>query len=323
MAAHFIATLLLAAAAWSGVAGAQAYPVKPIRMVVPFAPGGPTDILGRMMAQKLTEGLGQQVIVENRPGAGGTIGTEAVAKSPNDGYTLLLGSNSPLAINVTLLDSLPYDPLKDFSPIIHIGTAPLVLVVHPSVAVRSVADLVRMLREKPDAYSFGSSGNGTPQHLSGELFKSLAGVKMMHVPYKGSGPLIIDLVGGQVPLAFDSIVPLLPHIKSGRLRALAQTLYVRSSLLPETPTMAEAGVPGFETYGWYGVLAPGRTPKPVVDALHGVMAKALRAPELRSRLIEMGAEPNLASTPEQFGAFIRAEIDKWGRIVRESGAKSD
>lgn len=301
---------------------AQSYPAKPIRIVVPFAPGGPTDILGRMVAQLLTEGLDQQVVVENRAGAGGTIGTDAVAKSAGDGYTLLMGTNSPLAINAALV-KLPYDPLSDLTPIVYVGSAPLVLVVHPSLPAKSVSELISLLKAKPEGYSFASSGNGTPQHLSGELFKTLAGVSLVHIPYKGSGPLITDLLGGQVQMSFDSILPLLPHIRAGKLRALAQTRSVRSSLLPDTPTMLEAGLAGFETYGWFGVVAPANTPKPIVDRLNAVIARGLSAPQAQQRLAELGVDPAPASSPVEFGRFMKSEIDKWAKIVKASGAKAD
>ena len=307
---------------WSAAVSAQAYPTKPVKFIVAYPPGGPTDILARMLSPKLQAGLGQPFLVESRPGAGGNVGTDFVAKSPPDGYTILLSASGPLAINVTLYKSLPFDPLKDLTPVIHVASVPLVLVVHPSVPAQTVRELIALLKGKPDAYSFSSAGNGTPQHLSAELFQTMAGVKMVHVPYKGSAPAINDLVGGQVLIAFESMVAVLPQVKGGRLRALATTGTRRSSLLPDVPTVAEAGVPGYVSIAWYGVVAPGGTPKAIVDRLNAEIAKALDTPELKQRLAELGSDP-VHGTPEQFGAFIKSETVRWGKVVKESGATVD
>ena len=301
---------------------AQSYPTRPIKLIVPYAPGGPGDILGRLMAQKLTDGLGQPVVVDYRPGAGGTIGTEAVARSPADGYTLLIAANGALAINVTLLKTLPYDPLRDLTPVIHVATVPLILTVHPSVPARTVGELIALLKAKPNSYAFASAGNGTPQHLAGELFKSVTGVSMVHVPYKGTVPAVNDLVAGQVPLALENITGVLPHVRSGRLRALAIAASTRSSLLPEVPTMSEAGVPGFEASAWFGIMAPTGTPQAIVDRLNALMAKALDTPELKQRLAGLGSDP-VHGSPDAFGAFIQSEIVKWGKVVKESGATAE
>jgi len=303
-------------------ASAQGYPAKPVKFVVAYPPGGPTDILARLLSPKLQMAFGQPFIVESRPGAGGNVGTDFVAKSPSDGYTILLTASGPVSINVTLYKSLPYDPARDLTPVIHVASVPLVLVVHPSVPVKSVSELIALLKAKPEGYSFASAGNGTPQHLSAELFKTMAGVKMLHVPYKGSAPAINDLVGGQVPVAFESMVSVLPQVKGGRLRALATTGTRRSGLLPDVPTVAEAGVPGYESIAWYGVMAPGGTPKPIVDKLNAEISKALDTPELKQRLADLGSD-SVHGTPEQFGGFIKSETSRWGKVVKESGATVD
>src|SRR6267154_183467 len=324
---QFSATVLwicasLLAMLWGPSASAQAYPTKPVKFVVAYPPGGPTDILARLLSPKLQTALGQPFVVESRPGAGGNVGTDFVAKSPADGYTILLTASGPLAINVTLYKKLPYDPLKDLTPVIHVASVPLVLVVHPSVPAKSVHELIALLKSKPEGYSFASAGNGTPQHLSAELFKTMADVKMVHVPYRGSAPAINDLVGGQVPIAFESMVAVLPQIKGGRLRALATTGPQRSSLLPDVPSVAEAGLPGYESIAWYGVVAPGGTSKAIVDRLNSEITKALDTPELKQRLAELGSAP-VHGTPEQFGAFIKSETARWGKVVKESGATVD
>lgn len=307
---------------WDSTAIAQEYPTKLIKLIVPAPPGGAIDMIGRIMAQKLSEGLGQQVIVDNRGGAGGTIGTEAAAKSPADGYTILLGAPGGLATHVTLYKNLPYDPLKDLTPVIQVASLPLVLVVHSEIPAKTVKELIALLKAKPDGYSFASAGNGSPMHLTAELFKTMAEVKMMHVPYRGSAQAMNDLVGGQVLIAFESITATQASVKGGRIRALATTGNTRSSALPNVPTVSEAGVPGFESLVWYGVMAPGGTSKPIVDKLNAVMGKALNTTEVKSRFREIGAEVAYGS-PEQFGAFIRAEIFKWGKVVKDSGARVD
>lgn len=307
---------------WNPIAVAQTYPTKPVKMVVAYPPGGPTDILARLLSPNLESAFGQPFIVESRPGAGGNVGTNFVAKSPADGYTILLTASGPIAINPTLYKALPYDPLRDLTPVIHVASVPLVLVVHPSFPASTVEELIALLRSKPEGYSFASAGNGTPQHLSAEMFKKMADVKMVHIPYKGSAPAINDLVAGHVSIAFESMVSVLPYIKGGRLRALATTGAERSNLLPDVPTVAEAGLPGYVSIAWYGVVAPAGTPRDIIDKLNVEMGKALDTPELRQRIAELGSAP-VNGTPEQFGAFMKSETARWSKVVRESGATVD
>ena len=307
---------------WGAPPSAQTWPAKPIRFIVPFPPGGSTDVLGRIVASKLSEALAQQVIVDNRGGAGGVIGTEAAVKSTPDGYTLLFSASAPIAINVTLMKNVPYDPRKDLTPVSRVASVPLVLVVHPSVPARSVQELTALLRARPNDFSYASAGNGTPQHLSAELFKTLTNVKMTHVPYKGSGPAIIDVISGQVPITFEVFITALSYVKAGRLRALAQTGSARSIHLPDVPTIAETGVRAYESIGWYGLLAPAGTPQAVVGRLHSEMSRIMSTADMQQRMVDLGADP-ANETPEQFGAFIRAEIVKWAKVIQESGAKPD
>jgi tripartite-type tricarboxylate transporter receptor subunit TctC len=301
---------------------AQAYPNHVIRLVVPFPAGGTTDILARAAAQKLTESLGQPVAVDNRPGAAGNIGADVVAKSAPDGYTLLMGTVGTHAINPSLYAKMPYDHVKDFVPVVLVAGVPNVLVVNPSVPVYSVADLIKLAKSKPGAINFASSGSGTSIHLSGELFKTIAGVDMTHVPYKGSAPALTDLVGGQVQLMFDNLPSSLALIKSGKLRAIAVTSLQRAPVLPDVPTIAESGLPGFEASSWFGVLAPAGTPAPVVARLNADVNKWLQSPEAREQLLAQGAVA-AGGTPEQFAAHIRAETEKWAKVVKASGAKVD
>ncbi len=304
----------------SAGAAAQDWPTKPIRLVTPYPPGGTTDILSRLFAQRMD--LGQQIIIEARPGAGGNVGTEQVARATPDGYTLVMGASGPMAINASLFRKLPYDPAKDLAPIVLVASVPLVLVVHPSVPAKDVKELIALLKANPDKYTYASAGNGTPQHLSGELFKSMTGTRMAHVPYKGSGPAVNDLVGGQVPIAFESMIAVLPQVQAGRLRALAVTSAKRSPTVPELPSLAESGVPGYESIAWYGVAGPAGIPKPIVDRINREMRRVLNETEMKARLFAMGSA-SVHGTPEQFGAFIRSEIQKWARVVKESGARVD
>jgi tripartite-type tricarboxylate transporter receptor subunit TctC len=301
---------------------AQAYPNHPIRLVVPFPAGGTTDILARAAAQKLIEALGQPVVVDNRPGAGGNIGADLVAKSAPDGYTLLMGTVGTHAINPSRYAKMPYDHVKDFVPVVLVAGVPNVLVVNPSVPVNSVADLIKLAKSKPGEINFASSGSGTSIHLSGELFKTMAGVDMTHVPYKGSAPALTDLIGGQVQLMFDNLPSALPQIKGGKLRAIAVTSLKRAPVLPDVPTIAESGLPGFEASSWFGVLAPAGTPAPVVAKLNAEVNKWLQSPEARDQLLAQGAAA-AGGTPEQFAAHIRAETEKWAKVVKASGAKVD
>ena len=313
---------LLAVMAVPALAQAPAYPTKPIRLVVPFPAGGTTDILARAVAQKLTEAWGQPVIVDNRPGAGGNIGSELVAKAAPDGYTLEMGTVGTHAINASLYAKMPYDHVKDFVPVILIAGVPNVLVVYPSVPVNSVAELIAYAKANPGKLNFASSGSGTSIHLSGELFKVMSGVQMTHVPYKGSAPAVQDLLGGQVQLMFDNLPSALPHIKAGKLRALAVTSAQRAPVLPDVPTIAEAALPGFEASSWFGVLAPAGTSPAIVVKLNAEIAKWLASPEAKEKLQSQGANA-AGGPPENFAKHIAAETAKWAKVVKESGAKVD
>jgi len=295
-----------------------AYPSKPIRMIVPFPPGGPNDILGRVVAAKLTEQLGQQVVVDNRGGAGGIIGAEIAARSAADGHTLLLSGTASMAINPGLHKKLPYDPLKDFAPISMLATAPSLLTVHPSLAVRSVKDLITLAQAKPGKLNFVSAGHGTPPHLAGELFKSMTGVDMVHVPYKGGGPALADLLAGQVELYFSGISSVLPFVKENRLRGVAVTSAKRTAVLPDTPTVSESGLPGFEVSNWYAVAAPAATPPAIIKRLNAEILTVLTVPELKKRFFELAADP-FGSTPEQLAAYNRTELVKWARAIKAAG----
>jgi tripartite-type tricarboxylate transporter receptor subunit TctC len=301
-------------------AHAQPYPAKPIHFVSAFAPGGTTDILARILAEKLREQVGQPVIVENRPGAGGNIGSDYVAKAAPDGYTLLMGASGPLAVNVSLFASMPFDPRRDFVPIVQITAAPLVLVVPAGSPINSVGDLLAEARKPGARVNYGSAGPGSPQHVTAELFKYMAKVDMTHVPYKSAGQSIADLVGGQLSASFEAMIPAIPHIKAGKLRALAVTGAERSPLLPDVPTVAEAGVPGFESTAWYGVVAPAGTPPDVVKRLNAEFAKILTQPDVKQRITELGGL-QVPLTAESFGRLINTEIDKWGAVVKASGMK--
>jgi tripartite-type tricarboxylate transporter receptor subunit TctC len=315
-----IVSLLLVCAA--SLVQAQAWPSRPIKYIVPFAPGGTTDILARMVAPKLSEALGQPVVVENRPGQAGSLGAAELARAAPDGHTIGGGTISSHAINVSLYSKLPYDPLKDFSPITMLATLPNMLVVHPSIPANSVQELVAFLKANPNRHSFGSAGNGTSQHMSGELFKTMTGVQMQHIPYKGSGPMIPDLLAGTLSMSFENITTAYPPVKAGRLKALAVTSARRSFVAPEVPTMAEAGLAGYDISSWQALFAPAGVPKPIVDRLYGETAKALTSPEVAKRLQELGLDAG-GITPEELAALIRTEIPKLGKVVRESGAKVD
>lgn len=319
-----IVALVAALAIFAGSAhGAETgYPNKPIRLVVPFPPGGTTDVIGRLIGQQLSTRLGQQFVIDNRPGAGGSIGTDIVAKAPADGYTLLLGTVATHSINPSLYARLPYDAVKDFAPISLLATLPNVLVVNPSLPVRSVRELVALAKAKPGTLTFASGGNGTTHHLSGELFKRMAGVDMTHVPYKGNAPAIADVLGGQVSMMFDNIGNSLPHIKAGKLRALALTGAVRAPVLPSLPTLTELGFAGFNITSWFGLFAPAGTPQPIVERLNTEVNRALHDNQVRGLLASEGIEAQV-DTPEQFRLFLQAEAVRWAKLVKESGAHID
>jgi tripartite-type tricarboxylate transporter receptor subunit TctC len=300
---------------------AQDYPSRPIRIIVPFPPGAGTDIVGRAIAQSLSDAWKQSVIVDNRPGAGGTIAGELVARGNPDGYTLMLGNVSTLAIAKALNPRLAYDPLKDFAPITLITASENVIVVHPAVAATSVKELIAYAKANPRKLNYGSSGNGTTSHLGGAMFASATGIEMTHVPYKGSAPMLTDLLAGQLQLAFSSVPTALPHIKSGRLRALAVTRPQRSATLPELPTVQEAaGLKSFEISLWQGIVAPAAVPRAVVGRLHQQIVASLHALEMKARLTAQGLEP-VGNTPEQFAAYMRAEVAKWTQVVKATGAR--
>ena len=312
-----------AAAALSFALPAQAadFPTKPITLVVPFAPGGPTDAMARTLAAAVK--IGQPVIVENRAGAGGNLGAEAVARAAADGHTLLFGTSGPLAINVSLYKKIGYDPVKSFAPVIQIGHLPNVLVVNPAIPAKNVKELVAYAKANPGKLSFASSGNGASSHLAGVLFNNLAGTDFAHIPYKGTGPALNDLLGGQVAMTFTDVLTALPHIKSGKLRALGVTTKERSQALPEVPTIAEQGIAGFDVSVFFGLVVPAGTPKDVVDKLNQGFADALKQPEVRKTLLAQGLEFAPSTSPEQLGAFIQAEVPKWRAVVKSSGAEID
>ena len=299
---------------------AQEFPVRPLRMIVPWAPAGAADILARTLSQKMAEHWNQQVVVDNRPGANGVIGTEMAARAPADGYTLLLGATGPNSVLPSLIAKLPYDALKDFAPVSLLATTTYVVSVHPTLPVTSVKDLIVYAKTKPGQLTFGSPGAGTPNHLSGEMFKAATGIDMQHVPYKGSAPVITDVMGGQITLTFENIAPVLPHIKSGRLKALAISAPKRSALLPEIPTVAESGVPGFQAVGWFGVLAPARTPAAAIAQLNAETVRVLKLADVRERLQAMGMEI-FGSTVQEFADFEKSEIEKWAKVVKSANVR--
>jgi tripartite-type tricarboxylate transporter receptor subunit TctC len=305
-----------------GVTGlAQPFPNKPVRIIVAFPPGGGVDIVARIMSPKMAENLGQQIVIDNRAGAAGIVGTELAAKSPADGYTMFIGTLGNLSVNPLLYKKLPFDVGRDFAPLTLVVSVTFVLYVHPSLPVKTVKDLIALAKSRPGQINYASSGNGGAPHLGAELFNSMAGVKMVHVPYKGSGPSFIDLLGGQVPLTFDSMVQGLQYVKSGRLRAVAVLGPKRSPVLPDVPTVGET-LPGYEVVNWFGMVVPAATPRDIVTRLNTETVKVLRLPEIRERLIANGAEP-VGNTPEEFGAFMKSEAAKWARVIKEANIHVD
>jgi len=313
-----LAAVLLASLALP--VAAQTFPAKPVRLIIPFSAGGAADVPGRIITQRLADQFMQQVLVDNRPGAGSTIGADVAAKSPPDGYTLFMISNTHF-VSAALYKKLPYDSLNDFTPITQVTSAPNVLVVHPSLPVKNVKELIALAKARPGQIDYASSGNGSTQHLTGALFAQMAGIKINHIPYRGSGPVTTDLLGGQVMLAFPGIAGMLPHIKTGRLRALGVTGAKRSPELPEVPTIAEAGVKGYEMVAWFGIAGPKGMQRDLQMRLHGDLMRVMKSPEMAKSLQAVGQEPAWQDTPEKFFDFMKVEADKWAKIVRASGAE--
>jgi tripartite-type tricarboxylate transporter receptor subunit TctC len=311
--------LLLAAALFAGSAHAQEYPNRPVRVIVPFSPGGSTDTISRILAKQITAGLGQPMIVENKPGAGGVVGGDYVAKSNPDGYTLLFVGTST-AVNQTLYKSLPYDATRDLEPVIHLVDLNGILVVHPSVQARTVKDIIALSRAKPGTLNYASAGDGTTLHLAGEMFKSMAGADLTHIPYKGSGPALTDLIGGQVHMMFANMPGTIQHVQAGRIRGIAVTGDKRSSVVPDLPTLAEAGVPGYRATGWFGIMAPAGTPPEIIKRLNAEFNKALQSPELAEILRHEGAEV-AGGTPEDFRRHLRDQIERWAKAIKDAGVK--
>ena len=318
----YLGIAVLAASFFAAQSAGAQYPAKPIRIVVPFSPGGTTDILARAVGQKLTEAWSQPILVDNRPGASGMIGAEIAAKAAPDGYTVLLASVAEVAINQSLYTSMTYDPLKDLAPVTLAGFTPLILVVHPSVQAQSVKELIALAKARPGYLTFASPGNGSVQHLSGELLKTVARIDITHVPYKGGAPAVTDLVGGQVSMYFAGMPIVMSHVKAGRLRALAVTVTRRSPAAPEVPTMEEAGVPGFEITNWFGVYVPSATPKAIISKLNTEMSRVLSLGDVKQRLADQGLE-TVGNSIKQFDVFFRAEISKYARIIKQSGARPE
>ncbi len=316
------ALLAIGVALAAAGASAQTYPSKPIRVIVPFPPGGGTDIIARDVSQKVAALTGWTLVVDNRPGAGGNLGVEAVAKSPPDGYTLVLGQTSNMAINATLYPKLPYDPQKDLAPIVLVAQAPLVLVTAAGSPFKTLDDVVKAAKSKPGAINFASPGNGTVAHLTSELFQKAAAIKLQHIPYKGAAQALTDVISGSVELYMSSVPTLLAQIRQGKLRALAVTSAKRVDDLPDVPTIQELGYPGFDASTWFGFLAPAGTPNEIVAKLNAEFNRALQQPDLRKKLADQGAEP-IGGTPAQFAALIRNDIVRWGKVVKESGARID
>ena len=316
-----IVFFLLAVALSISPEAMAAYPDKPIRLVVPFPAGGNTDIVSRAIGNELSKNLGVSVVIENRGGAGGSLGSEIVAKAPADGYTIMMVSASHV-INPSMQKRLPYDTIRDFAGISLVADVPTVLVVHPSLPVKTLKELLAYAKANPGKLNYASSGNGTVGHLSGELLKSMAQIKMEHVPYKGNGPAMTDLLGGHVQLLFSSLPSALPHIQSGMLRSIVMTGAKRSEAAATIPTMAEAGLPGFEVSTGFGLFAPAKTPRPIINKLHAEVVKAMKMPEVRERLASQGAEP-VGSTPEEYDAFVKTEIAKWAKVCKDAGIKPE
>ena len=298
------------------------YPVKSIRMIVPSAPGSGPDIVARAIGQKLTAALGQSIVVDDKPGAGGIIGSEAAAKSAPDGYTLIMSNAGTHAVNASLYAKLPYDPVKDFAPVTLVAIAPNILIVHPTLPVHSARELIALAKSKPGELTFGSGGNGSTAHLSGEMFRTMAGINIVHVPFKGSPAAVIGVISGQIAMAFPNIPPALPHVRSGKLKALAVTTAKRSVAVPDLPTVAESGLPGYEATAWFGVLAPAATPPQIIGTLNAAIVRIVHTRDMQERLMAEGTEA-VGNTPEQFTQIIKSDIAKWAKVVKASGARPD
>jgi len=322
MGSHVLNVFAFAALAVPAAVHAQVYPSKPVRMIVAYPPGGGTDIVGRMLAQKLGETLGQAVVVENRGGASGNIGTEIAARAAPDGYTVPMGNVAPNAINVSLFKNLPFDPVADFAPVSLVASTPNILVVHPSTPARTVKEVIALAKSRPGTLNFASAGVGSSSHLAGELFRILAGAEIVHVPYKGAGPAMVDVLSGQVQLYFATMPAAMPHVKSGRLVPVALTSARRSPALPDTPTIAESGVRGYEAATWYGLLAPAHTPVAAVALLHESIVKILGDAALRQKLVDQGFDP-VGDSPEEFAAYIKSEIAKWAKVIRDADIRPE
>jgi tripartite-type tricarboxylate transporter receptor subunit TctC len=314
--------LFLLLCAFAVQASAQSYPAKPVRMIIPYPPGGGNDLLGRLFAAKLSERMGQSFIVENRPGAGTVIGTEAAAKSPPDGYTILLSSIATHALSPNLYSRVPYDPIKDFAPITLLGIAPTVLVINKDLAVKDLGELIAAAKAKPGELTYASGGNGTPPHINGEVFKSVAGVNLLHIPYKGGGPALADLAAGRVHVMLDTAASAMSHVRAGRLRALAISAPKRSPEYPDLPTFAEAGLPQYETNAWYSMHAPAGTPPEIVRRLNTELVTILKEPDILARFKQLSTDP-VGNSPEEFGAFVKAELEKYARIIKAANIRLD
>ena len=318
----WLLAILGVAVAAAPLAVAQSWPTKAIRIVAPSTPGDAPDVIARLIAEKLSPVLGQQVVVENKPGAGGVVGSEAVARAAPDGYTLIMGNAGSHGINAAVYSKLPYDIQRDFAPVSLVAIAPNIVVINPAVPATSLVEFIAYAKSQPGKLSYASGGNGSSAHMSMELFKSMAGLDIQHVPYKGSTPALTDLIGGQVAIFIGNMPPTVPHVKAGKLRALAVTTKARSALMPELPTMTEAGLPGYETVAWFGILAPAGTPPDIVNRLSMEIGKIARSPEMRDRLVAMGAEP-VGGTPEEFKTVIDRDIAKWKSLAQKVGIKID
>jgi tripartite-type tricarboxylate transporter receptor subunit TctC len=319
---RLLATAALVALAPLAAFGAEPFPGKQVRLVVPYPPGGPLDTVARLLGQKVSASIKHPVVIDNVPGAGGNIGAGVVARAAPDGYTILMGAVATHAINPTLYSTIPYNAEKDFIAVTQLASTPNVLVVNNAIEANSVAEFIKLAKSKPGKLNFGSGSTGSAGHLAGELFKTMAGVDMAHIPYKGAAGAMQDLIGGRVDLMFDNLASSLSQVKGGRVRALAVTTSKRSKLAPELPTIAESGLPGFDISTWFGIFVPAGTPRPVVDRLHAEFTRALAAPDVREKMLALGAEP-VGSTPEQFAAYVKAEAAKYAKLVKTSGAKVD